>query len=175
MLTKFYGPLRGPLLKKVQQIDEMPETQGNSLREIGFEALAAEILDGFGSYETLQKVVVTLLPPVVSHDTHTATESGAVDLGITVGYPAMLDTQGATVPEWTNSEKQLLQTLLPLSKMGAGSFVVSRTEQAVQQFLVLLEDSVSLDFSDYRLCVQALAAMANQAFGYRRITQDIAV
>ena len=173
MLTKFFGVLRAGALSKVNQIDTMSESGSLLLREAGFEALACVILDAFGSLPELQAVSIILDTPSIEHHcSEAATLAGARDLLISVSRPVRIETVGTVVEEWSDAT-DLLGKLLPLSKVGAGTLKVTRNTPAVQHFLAtIVNNTVDVDVSDYRVAVQALAALADHSFGHCRIVDE---
>lgn len=167
MLNYFFRLTRAIDLDKVKDVDDLPGLVGLRFREVGFQALARTILDAFGSYPELAEVTLTLTLPSIQAAT-TSVENVIEtwhSQRVAVSRTAKLETKGAVVPEWQDTNAVLGQ-LLPLSKLGAGTLTVSRELPAVQRFLNIIQDEYAEGTeAEYAGCVHTIAYLANSAFG----------
>jgi hypothetical protein len=167
MLNFFFRLTRRIDIDKVKDVDDLPEIVGLRLREVGLHALARTILDAFGSYPELTEVSLSLTLPSIQPTT--PSPENAIQTWhsqrVKVSRTAKLETKGAVIPEWEDTNA-VLGELLPLSKLGAGTFIVSRELPAVQRFLNLIQDEdAEGSEAEYVGRVHTVAFLVSSAFG----------
>lgn len=168
-MFKAFPQVRTSSLKKVTQVNDMPELVGIGFREAAFEALAGEILDAFASYPTLRAVTFKFGTPTIAFQL--GSEDPITDFVLSVQHSPSLITNGAYITEWEDDFSGFIEKHFPLAKMGLGSYTLSRENQATKDFFAAVEEG---NYALYRKAVSQLMLDINMSFGGQYVQQSVA-